>query len=283
VADIRLRQKGMAYGFSGEGITPLLKNADLTIINLETPLVASCPQKNVGMIFCGLPEFARELAINGVDIVGLANNHTLNYGAGGLKETVGHLILNKLEPLENYSYVVRTENNISYGFVGLNIVGPRLDREKVSGLIREVSGEVDVTVVSIHWGAEYELVPSLAPGVAFDDPLEVGKFLVDVGADLVVGHHPHVVQGVEFYKGKLIAYSLGNFMFDQEWSRETKEGAVGSFVFDEGVLVDAYFTPIIIEDWVRPRVANPNEADAILNRMRISSEEIRRLSLEKSK
>jgi poly-gamma-glutamate capsule biosynthesis protein CapA/YwtB (metallophosphatase superfamily) len=101
---------------------------------------------------------------------------------------------------------------------------------------------------------------------------------IDAGADLIIGNHPHWVQGVEFYKGKCITYAHGNFIFDQMWSQETREGVLGKYVFNADGLVDVQFYPIIIDDYAQARFADAVEADMILQRMKASSVEIARQS-----
>jgi poly-gamma-glutamate synthesis protein (capsule biosynthesis protein) len=276
VADIQLRKKGMEYAFSGDGISEILSEADLTLINLETPLVQNCPATNVGMIFCGLPDFAYEMKKVGIDLVGLANNHSGNYGQKGMEETKDVLKQAGLEYIDELKPMYAYMGEVKIGFLALNAIGKVLNREAVESVLAQMSESAEIIVVSVHWGKEYDLVPTSAPGIAPEEPIILGRWLVDQGVDLVVGHHPHVVQGVEIYKEGFIAYSHGNFIFDQEWSRETKQGVIGNYVFFEKELVDVYFTPVVIEDWVRPRVANTLEATEILDRMRKSSESILR-------
>lgn len=274
VADIQLRKKGMGYAFGGDGISEILNDADLTLVNLETPLVQNCPATNIGMIFCGLPDFAFEMKKAGIDLVGLANNHSGNYGLNGLEETKEVLKQAGLEYIDELKPMYAYMGEVKIGFLALNAIGKVLNREDVESVLAQMRESAEIIVVTVHWGKEYVLVPAAAPGIAPEEPIMLGRWLVDQGADLVVGHHPHVVQGVEIYKEGFIAYSHGNFIFDQEWSKETKQGVIGNYVFFETELVDVYFTPIVIEDWVRPRVANNLEAAEIMDRMRKSSESI---------
>jgi poly-gamma-glutamate synthesis protein (capsule biosynthesis protein) len=90
---------------------------------------------------------------------------------------------------------------------------------------------------------------------------------IDAGANAVIGHHPHVVQPLEMYKGKPIFYSLGNFVFDQEWSNETKQGLMVKLTINKtGVLKNDYL-PVTIEDYAQPRFVIGEEADQILSRL----------------
>jgi hypothetical protein len=115
-----------------------------------------------------------------------------------------------------------TFTEASFAFVCFQDVSSRLNREKALDLIRNVSEKVDYLIVSVHWGHEYRNNPD------FNLQVEPGRAFVDTGADLVIGHHPHVVQTFEIYEGRFIFYSLGNFVFDQYWSQGTQEGlAIG--------------------------------------------------------
>ena len=114
-------------------------------------------------------------------------------------------------------------------------------------------------------------MPASAPGIAPDDPVKIAHMAVDAGADLIIGNHPHWVQGVEMYKGRFIAYAHGNFIFDQMWSRETREGVVGRYTFYGTKLIDVEYRPILIEDYSQPHFVEGQEAESILNRMREAS------------
>jgi len=109
-----------------------------------------------------------------------------------------------------------------------------IDIEKMKGLIREAGKESDLVIVNVHWGVEYKHQHNKIQA-------EYGRAFIDAGADLVIGHHPHVVQGMEIYNGKPIFYSLGNFVFDQYFSSDTQEGlAVGIEYGKDGAEISLY-------------------------------------------
>jgi poly-gamma-glutamate synthesis protein (capsule biosynthesis protein) len=114
-------------------------------------------------------------------------------------------------------------------------------------------------------------VPKSAPGIAPDDPTEIAHYVIDSGADLIIGNHPHWVQGVELYKGKLITFAHGNFIFDQMWSYETRVGVIGRYTFLDRTLARVEFIPTIIEDYGRPILLQGKEAQAALDRMKAAS------------
>jgi len=114
-------------------------------------------------------------------------------------------------------------------------------REDISNL----GADSSVVVVSIHWGEEYETSPStLQRKIAYE--------LIDAGADLVIGHHPHVIQEVEVYGNGLIAYSLGNFIFDQNFSEETSRGLILEVVFSDGDILSYKTTEVNFNEKYQP-------------------------------
>jgi poly-gamma-glutamate synthesis protein (capsule biosynthesis protein) len=136
--------------------------------------------------------------------------------------------------------------------------------ERVAREVGSLKQEANFVIVAFHWGREYTHDPT-------DRQVELAHAAVDAGADLVIGSHPHWVQGIELYKGKLITYSLGNFVFDQMWSQETREGVIAKYVFDEDGLAAVTFQPVIIEDYSQPRLATKEEARTTLAAMKRST------------
>ncbi len=273
VTNAKIKSKGVEYPFLKIG--ELLKSGDFTVANLESPLLKSCPTLLEGMTFCGTSDFATSMKQHGIGLVTLENNHIGNYGPLGVSETESVLESSDL-PFARFDlpYVVSI-NEIKFGFLPVNGVGLAINKELLAQRINDLRKKTDVVIVAVHWGKEYTYNPSVAAGIAPDDPLVLGHFIIDSGADLVLGNHPHWVQGVEIYKEGFIAYSHGNFIFDQEWSQETKEGTVGSYTFNKGKLVDVKFIPVVIEDYAQPMIAGEEERSKILNAMRESSMRIR--------
>ncbi|MCJ7509423.1 MAG: CapA family protein [Dehalococcoidia bacterium] len=245
----------------------ILRQADLTVANLEAPLVEGCPPSEEGFTFCGQPGFAGALREAGVDVATLENNHIDNYGPEGVAATEALLTASGIDHANYYTLAVRDVRGLRFGFLAFNGVGGAFDRELVRRQIEETAGQVDVLVVSFHWGKEYVTMPQADPGIAADDPVEIAHLAVDAGADLVLGNHPHWVQGVEVYAGKLIAYAHGNFIADQMWSYATTIGVIGRYTFYDSELVGVQFTPVRIEDYARPVPLQGEEAQAVLDRM----------------
>ena len=272
---IRLRGNDFAYPLSGTA--DILRQADLTVINLEAPLIEGCPPQEEGLTFCGQPGFAGALADAGVDVATLENNHIGNFGQEGIDATEDLLTVEGIAWADAFTPAVHEVRGLRFAFVAFNGVGGSFDRELIQRQIAAVREQADVVVAAFHWGAEYVAIPQAAPGIAADNPVEIAHLAADVGADLIIGNHPHWVQAVEVYKGKLIAYAHGNFILDQMWSRETTIGVIGRYTFYETKLVDADFLSVVIENSARPRPLEGAEAQAVLDGMRQASVSLRDL------
>jgi poly-gamma-glutamate synthesis protein (capsule biosynthesis protein) len=210
----------------------------------------------------------------GMDVVSLENNHIGNYGPPGVEETVAHLEGAGLKWADRDSAAIVDVRGMTFGFIAFNAVGEVVDRDAMAEQIRALKERVDVVAVSVHWGAEYVSLPSVGPGVAEDNPVELAHLMVDSGADLVIGNHPHWVQAVEFYKGKFITYAHGNFIFDQMWSYETRVGVIGKYTFYDDVLVGVEYTPTLIENYAQPVPLQGAERQAVLDGMKTASTEL---------
>lgn len=255
----------------------LTQNADITFGNLETPVFEGCKVTTEGMSFCGSHRNVEGLVYAGVDIVNLANNHTGNHAALGLQQTIRHLDAAGIAHTGTGSATIKDVRGKKFGFLGFsNIPGTCCGaRSATTELIAEdvvkARPLVDILVVQFHWGTEYKEDPDALSR-------QLGKTAIDAGADLVIGNHPHWVQGLEWYKDKLITYSHGNFVFDQMWSIETRQGVVGKYTFYDDTLTDVEFTATVIEDASQPRPATIKESETIIGRMYRSSQRLTSVS-----
>jgi poly-gamma-glutamate synthesis protein (capsule biosynthesis protein) len=212
-----------------ENIAPLLQDTDLAVVNLETPLTENCPTVAVGMIFCAGARAVSGLKNAGVDVVNLANNHTRNYGGNGLLETKNVLAKNGIafigETGDGYgNLVMKNIGGVKIGILGFDDVTQKLDAEKVAAQVASAREQVDTLITTFHFGVEYV-------ARANQRQITLAHLAVGNGADLVIGHHPHWVQNSEIYNDKIIYYSLGNLIFDQMWSEETRRGLVVKLQF----------------------------------------------------
>jgi len=272
--DVTIRSLGNDFLYPVAATKEITAAADLTVINLEAPLIDGCPYHGSGLIFCGQTGFTTALVAAGVDVATLENNHIANYGLAGIAETEEALAAAGIDFADRDTAAVRDVRGLKFGFLAFNGVEDTIDREAMAAQIQALRPQVDVLAVALHWGAEYISLPQAAPGVAEDDPMEIAHLAVDAGADLIIGNHPHWVQAVELYKGKLIAYAHGNFIFDQMWSYETRVGVIGRYTFYDGVLVGVEFIPTLIENYAQPVPMEGAEAQAVLDGMKAASEEL---------
>jgi poly-gamma-glutamate capsule biosynthesis protein CapA/YwtB (metallophosphatase superfamily) len=235
--------------------------ADLVMINLESPIFEPCPLVRTGMKFCADKRVLVGLSEFGVRVAGIANNHIRNYGKEGYLMTLDKLREGKIEPSDEENLAVMEIEGVKFGFWAIDLVSASYKDEWLVEKVNKMERQVDVLVVSVHWGAEYKNIES-------EIQRHWGRLLVDGGADLVVGHHPHVIQRVEVYQGVPIVYSLGNFVFDQLWSTETREGVMGGFVFNKRKLTEMTFEPIFINDNYQPvLVVDQGKRERILSRL----------------
>lgn len=262
--------KNADFTWPFKNITPLTRSGDLTIVNLETPLLSNCPLTQEGMIFCGNARHTEGLTFAGVDVVNLANNHIENHGREGIGETIRFLTQEGITVTGTGSAVVRNVKGTTIAFLGFDdverkrILDTDAEEEAVKRKITEAKGIADLVIVSFSWGIEYTSRPS-------ERQIHLAHISVDAGADLIIGNHPHWVQSVEIYKGKLITYAHGNTVFDQMWSEETKKGVIGKYTFYGNYLTDAEFFPIYIKNYGQPEIATGNLRDEILEKMKNES------------
>jgi len=260
-------------------IHPSLTWADITISNLETSLSDSFESITdpTTFTFKTDPPAIEGLQLAGIDVLSRANNHSFNYGDIGMNDTTAVLdaagikhfgMGNTLE--EARRAVVVEHNGTSFAFLGYNGISddwdaaghdhagtaPLVDWMVVEDIQREIAAG-HVVIPYFHWGTEYIYDPT-------DEQLYFAQLAIDNGAAVVMGSHPHWVQAVETYNGRPILYSLGNFIFDQEWSLETKQGMIAHLWMQGDKPLKLDIVPILIEDYHRPRVMNIDEQWSLL-------------------
>lgn len=251
----------------------LLKNGDITFINLEAPLVKYCPLTNTGMVFCGDQRNVGGLLMAGVDVANLANNHSANHGKEGVIETVELLRSVNIATTGVSGIYYKKIKGVSFAFLGYNDIekNPNIssaDEEKIKIELEEARKNADIVVVAFHWGDEYTAQPNKRQ-------IELAHLAVDNGADLIIGNHPHWIQPIELYKGKFIMYAHGNFVFDQMWSEKTKQGVVGIYTFYGKELVDIEFLPVYIKDYGQPYFLEGSSKQRILENLKTESLKLR--------
>ncbi|MEV1078283.1 CapA family protein [Streptomyces sp. NPDC050211] len=263
-----------------------LAAADLTVGNLECTLSRAGEPTQGGDSFAADPAVLGALRGAGFDVLLLANNHLGDFGPEALRRTVravrdarfaatgaGENLADAREPA-----IVRARG-VRFGILAFNAIGetpaagratpgavqvrmpPRtgpLDTSDVAALeasVRALRGQVDVVAVCPHWGQQYTHRP-------VDEQHTVARRLVDAGADAVVGSHPHWVQGMELYRDRLVAHSLGNFVFDMDFSPQVRQGVVLELVFWGARAMAARLLPVRIGEGYVPHFLGAGSGEA---------------------
>lgn len=230
------------------------RSADLTYVNLESPLTTSCELTDTGMRLCGHQSNVASLLAAGVDIASLANNHALDYGTAGLRETQQILAFNNIQASGVGEVVIKDVKGFRVALVSFNDVNNLNGVDSATDTIlkqrlMEASSLSDFVIATFHWGREYESSPT-------SRQISLAHQVVSLGADLVVGAHPHWIQTKEVFLGVPIYYSLGNTIFDQEWSEATKTGLVLKVYIQDSVISKIDELVLYSSNYGQPRWLN---------------------------
>jgi len=224
------------YNFIFSDLKELFFGYDLVIANLEGPITDSSsislgtiPGSPENFIFTFDPQVAQVLADHNIRVVCLGNNHILNFGQEGLISTRHYLGQNGVASFgfagdDGGRTLIKELNGFRLGFVNYNqfiLGGLAAAKEDIESLLPDT----DWLILYAHWGNEYQPYPQ-------EEIKTLAHQFIDQGVDLVIGSHPHVVLSSEEYQGKMIYYSLGNFVFDQYFSLETMTGVLVEVVID---------------------------------------------------
>jgi poly-gamma-glutamate synthesis protein (capsule biosynthesis protein) len=251
-------------------IADQLKEADIVFGNLEG--VISDKGTDVGSIysFRAEPEAIKGLVSAGFNVLSVANNHAFDYDREALEDCLTKLSSNGIgyagagfTEKEAFSPLIREVGGVKIAFLAYTDLGPETWRaaeddsgiawisenstERIKQDIRSAKEASDVLIVSLHSGEEYQEAPS-------QSQVDFSKMAVDAGADLLVGHHPHVVQPNEKYRNGWIFYSLGNFVFDQGFSEETMKGQIIELLIKDDEIKEINPREIKINDFFQPRL-----------------------------
>lgn len=197
---------GPAYFF--QNVKTIFENDDLSIVNLEGPLTTSEDRNENKFAFKGEPEYTSILTAGSIEAVNMANNHSHDYGEQSYEDTLTAL---KNAGITSFGYdktATVEVKGIKIGLVGIYELYDHLERtQQLKDNIAKVKSEgAQIIVVEFHWGNEKETSPD-------SNQTTLGRLAIDEGATVVIGHHSHVIQPIEKYKGRYIAYSLANFCF----------------------------------------------------------------------
>ena len=215
---------GGDYSYFLKNVAPVFREDDLTIVNFEGTLSRQGERADKTFAFRGKPEYVQILTTSSVEAANLANNHSADYGDISLTDTIKYLNEAGITNFIGTNTANIDVNGINVGLVGIDALNEEeaAKMEKAIGSVKTMGAQL--VILSIHWGIEKDNIPT-------DEQVELAHKAIDLGADLVIGTHPHVLQGIEKYEGKYILYSLGNFCFGGNDNPADKDTAIYRQIF----------------------------------------------------
>lgn len=283
-----LEKSGKGYEYSFEQVAPILKKGDVIFGNLESPITASEVSLSKGhkIILKCSPKSISAIKAAGFNILSVANNHMMDYYEKGMLDTIDTLNENRIansgagKNLEEARKIAIVEKNgLKYGVLSYTdmaeytytgnpsityVAGKSrsgLSPRKLELILEDIAkarSQVDILAISLHWGVEESFtIPA--------SQVEFAHKLIDSGADVILGHHPHQFQGIEVYKGKPIIYSMGNFLFDQN-DPENQESFIMDMQYSGTELESFSATPVRILEKSHVAVQTGKDASEMLNR-----------------
>jgi poly-gamma-glutamate synthesis protein (capsule biosynthesis protein) len=274
-------QESKDLNFPFKDVSADIKKADLSFANLESPFSDLPALSTSSFNFRARPETIQGLLDSGFDILSTANNHSFDQGEHGVLYTLDWLKKNNIVSLGSgtdcHAGRIIEKGGIKFGFLGYSysshndagaVADPLVcsfnDQTQIVKDVQALRPQVDFLIVSAHRGIEYTREPE-------DKTVSTAHAVIDAGADMFVGHHPHWIQTTEEYKGKYIFYSLGNFVFDQDWSVDTSEGLALLAKFSDGKLKQIDLRPVVLQNNCCPRWADDTETKTILQKINLTS------------
>lgn len=305
VGDISFADNPHQFTTVLDTVKPLWVDSDVAVANLESPFLTNGSAVRGKCVLRGDPRWARYLSETGVTLVSLANNHIMDFGVEGLVSTVNVLdqagvrhVGAGMDKVQASAPLIVETRGVRFAFLGRSAVivsSPcyatkerpgvaLLDVDEIKRSVQDCKGGVDFVVLLVHWGIERYVYPSPAQRV-------LARELASIGCDVILGHHPHVLQGAERIGRTFVAYSLGDFIFsDVVWSfddvhgeacevletvaEESRKSAVLQLDFSRnGITSQQFYTTLLRKDGIVCIDESPGRADMIT---RLSSELQRR-------
>lgn len=233
-------EHGAAYFL--ENVKSVFSADDLTIVNMEGTLTESSDRQDKTFAFKGEPGYTAVLTDGSVEAANLANNHSKDYGADSYTDTIRYMEDAGITTFGYDRTALMEIKGVKIGLTGIYELAEGMGCEDL--LIKNIDAleeqGAQIIIVSFHWGTEKENYPD-------DIQKSLAHSAIDHGADLVLGHHPHVLQGIEKYNGKNIVYSLGNFCFGGNSNPSDKDTMIfqQTFTIQNGVIAEDDVTNII--------------------------------------
>lgn len=225
--------RGADYFF--QNVRPILEKDDLSIVNFEGTLTTSTARAEKKFAFKADPAYAKILSESSVEAANIANNHSKDYGESSYTDTLDTLANENIAVFGYENVQVVEIKGVKVGLTGIYELAEHLGKQEqiTQNIAALKEAGAQIIIVNFHWGIEKQYVPDATQKT-------LAHHAIDEGADLVIGHHPHVLQGIEKYNGKYIAYSLGNFCFGGNSNPADKDTMIfqQTFTIKNGKLQD---------------------------------------------
>lgn len=250
---------------------------DVTLVNFEGTLTKAKRRATKTFTFKGPSKYARILKKGSVEVVNLANNHSKDYLNKGFIDTTATLDRYKIPYCYKTKIAYKNVKGAKMAFLGFNELDGVTKKQIQSGINNAKKNDAEIIVVSFHWGIEKQYSPT-------QNQKSLGRYAIDCGASLVIGHHPHVLQGVEKYKGRRIVYSLGNFCFGGNTNPKDKDTMIfqQTFTVKNGKLISMRSAKVIpcslsgksSTNTYQPRVLKGKSRNRVMGKIRNMSSKL---------
>lgn len=263
-----------------------LSHADIVFGNLETVLPKDIDSAELfDMEMKGKSEYASELAKVGFNVMSVANNHAMQHGDMAFKDTVSILKENNITPIgvndaNGSSCFFYNKKSTKIAMIGYSFRPEKYSKtgalyavgeeQSVLGQIKQLKKNGVQIIVSLHWGEEYLHYPSI-------EQVRLARDIIDAGACLILGHHPHVLQGVEEYNNGIIVYSMGNYIFDM-WQIRTRETMIFECHIDQNGIKSHSYLPIYVNQYFQPFILTGERAKKLNSKIQNYSKAIDSIS-----
>lgn len=261
-------QHGSAYFL--KKVKKIFEKDDITIVNFEGTLTTSSNRSPKTYAFKGPASYAKILKKGSVETVNLANNHSMDYGKSAFTDTTKTLKKNNISYCYNSTIAYKKINGVKIAFLGFSQINGATNAQVKETIKKAKKKRAQIIIVNFHWGIEKDYHPN-------NTQKSLGHTAIDNGASLVLGHHPHVLQGIEKYKGRYIVYSLGNFCFGGNVNPQDKDTMIfqQTFYVKKGKLLKKNDVKVIpcslsgsssCNDY-QPRILSGSDKKRVLNKI----------------
>lgn len=250
-----------------KNVKDVFEKDDLTIANLEGPLTTSQDYAEKTFVFQGKPEYVEILTDGNIEAVTLANNHSKDHFEQGMTDTKAVLDEKGIRHFGYDESCMMDVKGIQVGFLGYSF--PYELTAEMKKAISDLKAQCDIVVVYYHWGIERDKAP-------MESQRSLAKQTIDAGADLIIGSHPHVLQGIETYKGKKIVYSLGNFCFGGNKNPSDKDTMIYQHTFsfennelvqEEHEVIPCMISSVSSRNNYQPTIVEGDDASRVLKKV----------------